>query len=126
MFEQFWVFEQFWASYPSRKGRPKVGKALCERLFKELSDEDQALAIQAAKAYAKASQPRADGSFVPDPRDPIRFLRADWWRDWLEAPAQQCQFRSVESCQQMAVEGSDVCKFHASYRRKIAQLRKVL
>jgi hypothetical protein len=24
--------------------------------------------------------------FVPEPRDPIRFLKQDWWRDWVDRP----------------------------------------
>ena len=118
------MFDLFWREYPSRKGRPKVGKALCLRLFNELCEADQVLAVQAAKAYAKASQPKAD-EFVPEPRDPERFLKKDWWRDWLEVPAQQCQFRSLQSCEQMAEEGSDVCSFHRAYREKLAKLRIV-
>jgi hypothetical protein len=114
------VFEQFWAAYPARKSRPKVGKAVCLALFAQYDDETQALIVQAAKAYAKASKPR-DGEFVPDPRDPERFLKKDWWRDWLDVPAQQCQFRSMTSCEQLAIEGSDVCEFHAAYRAKLAR-----
>jgi hypothetical protein len=117
------LFDQFWREYPSRKGRPKVGKALCAKLFAEMNADDQVLAIQAAKAYAKASQPRGD-EFVPEPRDPERFLKRDWWRDWLEVPRQQCQFRSVEHCEQLAMEGSDVCEFHAAYRQKLSTLRR--
>jgi hypothetical protein len=117
------MFEQFWQAYPARKSRPKVGKAVCVRLFAEFSDEDQALIVRAAQAYAKASKPRGE-EFIPDPRDPERFLKKDWWRDWLEVPAQQCQFRSLVSCEQLALEGSDVCEFHRAYREKIANLQQ--
>ena len=116
------MFQQFWQSYPARRGRPKVGKSVCMRLFAEFDPTDQVLLVQAAKAYSKASQPKGD-EFVPEPRDPERFLKKDWWRDWLEMPAQQCQFRSLQSCEQMAMEGSDVCEFHAAYRLKLQKVR---
>lgn len=117
------LFEQFWAAYPARNGRPKVGKGLCEAKFKELDDADQQACITAAKAYAKASKPRPDDAFVPEPRDPIRFLKQDWWRDWVQPIAQQCQFRSLQSCENLALPDSDVCEFHAAYRIKMAKLK---
>lgn len=118
------LFEQFWSHYPARNGRPKVGKTKALELFRALSESEQAEAVQAAKAYAKASKPRPDGGFVPEPRDPERFLKQDWYRDWLELPAQQCQFRSVQTCEQLAMKDSDVCEFHAAYRLKLAHLRQ--
>jgi len=78
------MFETFWKLYPARHGR-KLGKALCLKLFVALSPEDQALVLHAAQHYAQASQPKGE-EFVPLPRDPIRFLKADWWRDWVEGP----------------------------------------
>lgn len=117
------MFDQFWQAYPARNGRPKVGKAVCIRLFSELSDEDQALLVRAAKHYAKACKPK-EGEFVPDPRDPERFIKKDWWRDWLELPKQQCQFRSLEHCQQLAMDGEDVCLFHKAYRERLQKARQ--
>ncbi len=78
------IFEDFWAAYPARHGR-KLGKALCLSIFKKLPHEDQLLVLKAAAQYAEASKPKAD-AFVPLPRDPIRFLKQDWWRDWVDRP----------------------------------------
>lgn len=118
------LFEQFWSHYPARNGRPKVGKTKALELFRLLDESEQAEAVQAAKTYAKASRPRPDGGFVPEPRDPERFLRQDWYRDWLELPAQQCQFRSVTTCENLAMKDGDVCEFHYAYREKLARLRQ--
>jgi len=118
------LFEQFKSHFPRRNGRPLVGVAAARVLFALLEEGDQALCVQAAKAYNKASKPRSDGVFVPEPRDPERFLKKDWWRDWLEMPAQQCQFRSVQTCDNLAMKDSDVCEFHQAYREKLARLRQ--
>ena len=117
------LFEQFWSHYPARNGRPKVGKQPCLLLFRELEESEQADCVQAAKHYAKASKPSSDGSFTPEPRDPIRFLRQDWWRDWVQQPQALCQFRSLQTCQQMAMEGQEVCEFHLAYREERAARR---
>ena len=117
-------FEQFWSAYPARHGRPKVGKQACLLLFRDMTEAEQAECIQAAKHYAKASKPRADGSFVPEPRDPIRFLKQDWWRDWVQGPAVVCAFRCVPACEQEGEPEQDVCSFHRAYREKIATLQQ--
>jgi len=117
------LFEMFWSHYPARHGRPKCGKAPCLLLFRELEESEQADCVQAAKHYAKASKPKADGSFTQEARDAIRFLRSDWWRDWVQQPQVLCQFRSLQSCQQMAMEGQEVCEFHLAYRAKLAARR---
>ena len=77
--------------------------------------------LRAARYSALAFAP----GLLPEPRDPERFLKRDWWRDWLEVPAQQCQFRSLQSCEQLAEEGSDTCAFHREYREKLARLRRI-
>jgi len=118
------LFEQFWSHYPARNGRPKVGKQPCLLLFRELEESEQADCVQAAKHYAKASKPKSDGSFVPEPRDPIRFLRQDWWRDWVEGPAVVCAFRCTPACEQECESEQDVCAFHRAYRDKIAELQQ--
>ena len=117
------LFEMFWSHYPARNGRPKVGKQPCLLLFRELEESEQAECVHAAKHYAKASKPRSEGSFVPEPRDPIRFLKQDWWRAWVQQPQVLCQFRSLQACQQMAMDGQEVCEFHLAYREKLARAR---
>lgn len=113
------MFEQFWQHYPRRNGRPLVGKQACLALFSLLTEDEQAHCVQAAKQYKKASLPRADESFVPAPRDPIRFLKADWWRDWVEGPASVCDFRCTPACEQPVEEGQTACAFHVAYRLRI-------
>lgn len=70
-------FDSFWSSYPRRDGRRR-GKEKTFGLFRALSAEDQKLAIVAAKNYADSGEAKRNYS-----RDPERFLKADWWRDWL-------------------------------------------
>lgn len=118
------LFEQFWSHFPARHGRPKVGKQKTLELFRLLDEAEQADAVIAAKHYAKASKPRGDGVFVPEPRDPERFLRGDWYRDWLDIPAQQCQFRSIQTCENLALTGEDVCEYHKAYRERLTKLRQ--
>jgi hypothetical protein len=72
------LFDQFWQAYPKRNGK-RLGKGPAHVLFGKLSNAEQALAVQAATHYAVSRQAK-DGYA----RDPVRFLRASWWRDWLE------------------------------------------
>jgi len=118
------LFEQFWSHYPARNGRPKVGKQPTLLLFRELDESEQADCVQAAKHYAKASKPRSDGSFVPEPRDPIRFLKQDWWRDWVEGPAAMCNFRVTPACPNEVIAGGDACAEHTKFRAQMARWTK--
>lgn len=72
------LFEQFWEAYPKRNGR-RLGKSKARALFKNLGIQDQALAVAAALNYAESSD--AKRGFA---KDPERFLKSDYWRDWLE------------------------------------------
>ena len=116
------MFEQFWSVYPARNRR-KLGKAQCHPFFEALSEDDQTACIQAAKHYAKACQPRAD-EFVPAPRDPIRFLKHDWWRDWIDGDAVVCDFRMTPACESPVMDGTTTCEYHTAYREKLARLRQ--
>lgn len=82
------MFDQFWRLYPTRNGR-KLGKAICMKCFCSLSKDEQLLVLKATEQYAKFLTQKQT-AFVPSARDPIRFLKASWWRDWLpvEAPVQ--------------------------------------
>lgn len=117
------LFEQFWSHFPRRHGRPLVGKQACLVLFRLLDEAAQAQCVQAAKYYAKASKPRSDGSFVPEPRDPIRFLKQDWWQDWQEGPAVQCDFRMTPPCESPVEPEQTACAYHVAYRAKLARVR---
>lgn len=68
------LFEQFWKAYPQNDKGRKRGKAVSLRIWKTIAVSDRELVIAAAKNYA-----REQTEFV---RDPERFLKSDWWRDW--------------------------------------------
>ena len=79
--------------------------------------------MQAAKHYAKASKPKTDGSFTPEARDLIRFLKQDWWKDWVQGPAVVCNFRMIPACSSAVLDGTETCEFHLAYRAKLAARR---
>ena len=116
------LFETFWSHYPARNRR-KVGKTQCKVLVDQLSDSDQELLVSAAKHYAIACRPRAD-EFVPAPRDPIRFLKQDWWRDWVDGDVVVCDFRMQPACESPVMDGTTTCEYHTAYRAKLAKLRQ--
>jgi ArsR family metal-binding transcriptional regulator len=72
-------FDDFWKVYPKRNGN-KVGKAKTLKLFMQLLNGDRELIIKAAENYA-ASKTAKEG-FA---KDPERFLKDDYWKDWIEA-----------------------------------------
>lgn len=77
-------FEEFWQAYPTRGGR-KRGKSKCLGIWRQAirAAERQPL-VEAAKHYAAS-----DDSTRGFAKDPERFLRNEWWRDWVPAIAQQ-------------------------------------
>ena len=82
-------FEIFWQAYPKRKGK-RLGKKQCEDWWTKnvTTTESADKIINACNEYAQSDQSRkSNGEFV---RDPIRFLRADYWKDWTreEKPQQ--------------------------------------
>lgn len=119
------LFEQFWSHYPRRTGRPLVGKQASLLLFRELDEAAQAACVQATKHYRLASRPRPDGGFVPEPRDPERFLKRGWWEAWTEGPVLQCDFRVTPACTNPVEDGTSTCEPHRLYRAKLATLRQV-
>lgn len=83
------------------------------------------LACRAAGAYAQLyKEAIAPRGFRPEPRDPERFLKMDWWRDWLQAGTQQCQFRSLGNpCEDLAQENDRLCSKHRTYVEMIDRQR---
>ena len=75
-------FQEFWQTYPPRNGK-RLEKAAVTALFLKFSDQDQVLAVQAARNYAEALKAQGLNS-----KDPKRFLRDglghEPWRDWIE------------------------------------------
>lgn len=71
------AFLDFWKIYPTRKGR-KVGKKKTKERFKQIKAEEISLILGATKNYAESTQAK-DGYA----KDPERFLKDDYWRDWI-------------------------------------------
>jgi hypothetical protein len=71
--------EEFWSIYPKRNGR-KAGKQECidfiSKNFK--TEEELSQLIAATKNYANCKQAKENYA-----KDPIRFLKKDYWKDWL-------------------------------------------
>ncbi len=117
------MFDDFWKAYPARHGR-KLGKALCLKIFEKLPHEDQVLVLKAAIQYAAASKPKAD-EFVPLPRDPIRFLKQDWWRDWVET-TQKPQLKPIITPPRPIVQGVSMREALAEWPEGLAKLERIL
>ena len=76
-------FEEFWKMYPARNGK-KLGKSETYDVFKRkhLYNGNFSELLKATKNYSKSSL--AQRGFA---KDPARFLRKDYWWDWLEPEA---------------------------------------
>lgn len=74
------AFTTFWKAYPAREGKRR-GKATAFKLWKAIHPDERALLQTATEHYAASKEAR-DG-FA---KDPERFFKADWWRDWIEPP----------------------------------------
>lgn len=71
-------FEAFWSAYPTRGGR-KRGKRKCLGIWRQaIRQTERQPLVEAARNYAAS-----DESTRGYARDPERFLRAEWWRDWV-------------------------------------------
>ena len=71
-------FDEFWKLYPKRKGK-KLGKSTCLSWWKKYAENDYDKIIAATKNYAVSDA--AKNNFA---RDPIRFLKSEYWHDWLD------------------------------------------
>lgn len=72
-------FDAFWKRYPARNGR-KIGKGECWEKWKTYTPRQREQILRALDGYVK---------FLADAqtqlaRDPIRFLRRDWWQSFLD------------------------------------------
>lgn len=81
------LFEIFWHSYPTRNGQ-KVGKSATLKLYNKLKNGERELLLQATKNYA-------DSKTVKDgfAKDPQRFLRDNFWKDWIVTKIQEAGSR---------------------------------
>lgn len=76
-------FETFWEAYPKRNGK-RIGRQRSLCLFMALGEDDRQLCITATRHYA-ASDAAARGFS----KDPERFLKAAYWREWIEPETSQ-------------------------------------
>ena len=65
-------FNHFWDAYPSRNGK-KAGKQEAKDKFFTLKESDYQEIIQNAKNYGINNE---------YPKDPARFLKNNFWKDW--------------------------------------------
>lgn len=72
------TFEYFWSQYPRRNGK-KLGKAKAERMFMKMKPEEINEVFKALENYNRSKQVY-DGF----PCDAPRFLRKDYYSDWLD------------------------------------------
>lgn len=73
------AFEAFWQAYPPRGGRRR-GKDGTFALWQQVQDVDQPALLEAARQFAKS-----DDAVRGFARDPERFLKKHWWREWIPA-----------------------------------------
>lgn len=71
------AFERWWNSYPKRNGR-KIGKTAASRMFEKISRKDWSGLKIATEHYAEECNGK--------PKDAERFLRNDFWREYLDTP----------------------------------------
>lgn len=65
-------FPEFWKCYPKRKGK-KVGKVNSLKMFKRIKEHELDRVIANAINYGIGNEL---------PKDPERFLKDDFWKDW--------------------------------------------
>jgi hypothetical protein len=73
-------FKDFWKVYPPRNGR-KLGKGETQKVFTTLRMRELENVVLAAKNYAESKDVQ-DGIGI---RDPKRFLKDDYWKEWIDA-----------------------------------------
>ena len=71
--------EKFWELYPKRNGR-KSGKGDCfEYIEQKIKEVDFQALLKATTNYSVSSSAKTNFA-----TDPIRFLKKDKWREWIE------------------------------------------
>ncbi len=91
-------FEEFWKNYPARNGK-KLEKSETLRKYCTLTEADLSVCNQAVINYAN-SESIQKGIGIKDPK---RFLKDDYWREWIE-PEKKEAFKSgtimdpIEAC----------------------------
>lgn len=72
------AFEEFWKAYPANSKGRKRGKRAAYGFWSRVPAGERDDLMSAVANYANE-----ETEYV---RDPERFLKADWWRDWVAEP----------------------------------------
>lgn len=70
-------FERFWKAYPARNGK-KLERKETYKLYCKIKITELPLVDKAVKNYARSESAREGFA-----RDPKRFFKNDFWRDWV-------------------------------------------
>jgi hypothetical protein len=73
------VFDAWWYKYPHRNGK-KITKSECVSLMKQIRFESWDDLMKATENYGKSAEATRGYS-----KDPIRFLKKGYWKDWVNA-----------------------------------------
>ena len=73
-------FDEFWKVYPPRNGK-KLEKGESLETFMKIRSEELENVVRAAKNYAESKDVQ-NGIGI---RDPKRFLKNDYWKEWVDA-----------------------------------------
>jgi len=73
-------YESWWFSYPKRNER-RVGKNAAYTQYKKLNEEEKTQLVEATASYKGF----LDNSGFQKPKDPERFLKNEFWKDFLKA-----------------------------------------
>ncbi len=82
-------FLEFWKNYPSRNGK-KLDKNKCFSLFSKLNNQERNEVNVAVKNYARSK--RVLDGFT---KDPERFLKDKYWREWIEPETKSRRFDEI-------------------------------
>ena len=90
-------FEEFWKVYPARNGK-KLEKGVALKIFQQFNPDEIPQVLLAAKNYA-ASKDVKEGIGI---RDPKRFLKNAFWKDWLvnEKPEWKMSHEEYQTAQE--------------------------
>jgi phage replication O-like protein O len=83
-------FKEFWEVYPTRNGR-KLGKGEAQKFFSKIKAADYENVVQAAKYYSN-SEDVQKGIGI---RDPKRFIKNNYWKEWVDARTATRRFDEI-------------------------------
>lgn len=76
------TFEEIWQNFPKRNGK-RLGKQAARRLFEKVEKGERKDLFKAVLNYSRSERVRSGYA-----RDMDRFLKSDWWREWLDGPGE--------------------------------------